>query len=100
VAALIVGQYALIMRITTSRGRLLFLMSLVAFACLMFWWLSPQDPHKPRTVIGARLMRFRDFEFGHNGFYDKDEDTGRTTLTGDAYRCGLIVIFVSRRCED
>jgi len=45
-------------------------------------------------------MRLRDFEFSHNGFYVKDEDTGRTTLTGDAYRCGLIVIFVSRRCED
>lgn len=88
------------MRRITLRGRLLVLLSLFAFACLMFGWSLPRDPHKPRIEFDARLMRFRDFEFGHNSFYDKDEDTGKTTLTGDAYRCGLVVFFVSKKYEN
>jgi hypothetical protein len=89
-----------IMRIMASRGKLISLVSLLGFACWMCWWTAPQDPDKSRTEFGVRLMRFRDFEFGHNSYYLKDEDTGQTTLTGDAYRCGLVVFFVTKSYED
>jgi hypothetical protein len=71
------------------------LLGLLAFACLMSWWSLPQDPHKPRVQVGAQLMSFRDFEFGHNGYEDHGDD-GQLTLSGDSYRCGLIVFFVMK----
>ncbi len=88
------------MRIAKPSERLLFLLSLLALACLMLWPSSPQEPHKPRSVVSAELMRFRDFDFGHNGFVDKDWDTGETKLIGTVYRFGIFKIFVGTRYED
>jgi hypothetical protein len=89
-----------IMRIIASRGRLISLLSLLGFACWLCWWTAPQDPYKSRTEFGVQLMRFGDFEFGHNSYYLKDEDTGKTTSTGDAYRCGFVMFFVIKNYED
>ena len=80
------------MRKDASGKRLLLLLSVCVLAGLVCWWRSP-------ATVRVRLLRPGEFEVGHNSFYDKDEDTGRTLLTGHAYRCGLFVVFVTRRWE-
>jgi hypothetical protein len=79
--------------------RFLFWLGFLGLAGLVFWWSLPEDPRPHRTEFGVHLMGFRDFEFGHNGFYEKDDD-GTVTLDGDAYRCGLFVLFVTKKYED
>ena len=59
-----------------------------------------QSRFRPRTECEVRLNPLREMEFGHNGFYNKDEDTGKVTLTGDAYQCGFFVVFFSKPSDN
>ena len=48
----------------------------------------------PLSSVRILYVGFRNMEFGHNGFYLKDDDTDKTTLTGEVYHCGpLQVVF-------